>query len=218
MPYRAGHGFDPAAHKPESTPLEPVTIIEGKAYPFGLKNIDTDVIIPAEWLKTISRTGLGKGAFEALRKDPDNMFDSAEYAGSPILIAGDNFGCGSSREHAAWALADLGIKAVIAPSFSDIFSGNAFKNGILTVVLPQEAVDRLMEVAKTDPIHIDLESQTVTTRFQDRYTFELDPFRKNCLANGLDEIGLTMAMDAMITTYENRARAAWPWAAAGVTP
>ena len=197
--------------------MEPVNTIDGKAYPFGLKNIDTDVIIPAEWLKTISRTGLGKGAFEALRKDPDNLFDSSEYAGSPILIAGDNFGCGSSREHAAWALLDLGIKAVIAPSFSDIFSGNAFKNGILTVVLPQEAIDRLMEVAKTDSIHIDLEAQTVTTPFQDRFVFEIDAFRKNCLLNGLDEVGLTMAMDAKISTYESRAKEAWPWQAGAVT-
>ncbi len=197
--------------------MEPVNTIDGKAYPFGLKNIDTDVIIPAEWLKTISRTGLGKGAFEALRKDPENLFDSPEYAGSPILIAGDNFGCGSSREHAAWALLDLGVKAVIAPSFSDIFSGNAFKNGILTVVLPQEAIDRLMEVAKTDSIHIDLEAQTVTTPFQDRFAFEIDAFRKNCLLNGLDEVGLTMAMDAKISTYESRAKEAWPWQAGAVT-
>ena len=197
--------------------MEPVNTIDGKAYPFGLKNIDTDVIIPAEWLKTISRTGLGKGAFEALRKDPDNLFDSEAYSGSPILIAGDNFGCGSSREHAAWALLDLGIKAVIAPSFSDIFSGNAFKNGILTVVLPQEAIDRLMEVAKTDTIHIDLESQTVTTPFQDRFVFEIDAFRKNCLLNGLDEVGLTLAMDAKISTYESRAKEAWPWQAGAVT-
>lgn len=197
--------------------MEPVSTIEGKAYPFGLKNVDTDVIIPAEWLKTISRSGLGKGAFEALRKDPDNLFDSAEYSGSPILIAGDNFGCGSSREHAAWALLDLGIKAVIAPSFSDIFSGNAFKNGILTVVLPQEAIDRLMEVAKTDPLHIDLEAQTVTTPFQDRFTFEIDAFRKNCLLKGLDEVGLTLAMDDKISTYESRAKSAWPWQAGGVT-
>lgn len=196
--------------------MEPVSTIEGKAYPFGLKNIDTDVIIPAAWLKTISRSGLGKGAFEAIRKDPDNLFDSPEYAGSPILIAGDNFGCGSSREHAAWALADLGIKAVIAPSFSDIFSGNAFKNGILTVVLPQEAIDRLMDVAKTDPIHIDLEAQTVTTPFQDRFAFEIDAFRKNCLLNGLDEIGLTLAMDGMISDYESRAQQAWPWQAGAV--
>ncbi len=197
--------------------MEAVSTIEGKAYPFGLKNIDTDVIIPAEWLKTVSRTGLGKGAFKALRKDPDNMFDSPEFAGSPILIAGDNFGCGSSREHAAWALADLGIKAVIAPSFSDIFSGNAFKNGILTVVLPQEAVDRLLEVAKTDTLHIDLESQTVTTPFQDRFHFEIDAFRKHCLTNGLDEVGLTLAMDDKISAYESRAKSAWPWQAGAVT-
>jgi 3-isopropylmalate/(R)-2-methylmalate dehydratase small subunit len=191
--------------------MSPVKTIEGKAYPFGLKNIDTDVIIPAAWLKTISRTGLGKGAFEAIRKDPDNLFDSAEYAGSPILIAGDNFGCGSSREHAAWALDDMGIKAVIAPSFSDIFSGNAFKNGLLTVVLPQEAIDRLMEVAKTDPIHIDLENQMVTTPFQDRFPFEIDPFRKHCLLNGLDEIGITLASSDAISDYETRLKADKPW-------
>jgi 3-isopropylmalate/(R)-2-methylmalate dehydratase small subunit len=195
--------------------MNPVKTIEGKAYPFGLKNVDTDIIIPAHWLKTISRTGLGKGAFEALRHDPDNLFDSADYAGSPILIAGDNFGCGSSREHAAWALADMGIKCVIAPSFSDIFSGNAFKNGILTVVLPQEAIDRLMAVAQDqtvpDPIHVDLENQVVTTKFQDRFAFEIDSFRKHCLTQGLDEIGLTMAMDTKIATYEHKARAERPW-------
>lgn len=191
--------------------MNPVKTIEGKAYPFGQKNVDTDVIIPAAWLKTISRSGLGKGAFEALRKDPGNLFDSAEYAGSPILIAGDNFGCGSSREHAAWALADMGIQAVIAPSFSDIFSGNAFKNGLLTVVLPQEAVDRLMEVAKTDPIHIDLENQVVTTPFQDRFTFEIDAFRKHCLLNGLDEIGLTLASSDAISAYETRLNTEKPW-------
>ena len=193
--------------------MNPVNTISGKAYPFGLKNVDTDIIIPAHWLKTISRTGLGNGAFEALRKEPDNLFDSAEYAGSPILIAGDNFGCGSSREHAAWALDDMGIQAVIAPSFSDIFSGNAFKNGLLTVVLPQEAVDRLMEVAKTDPIHIDLENQVVTTPFQDRFTFEIDPFRKHCLLNGLDEIGLTMASSDAISAYETRLNTEKPWLA-----
>jgi 3-isopropylmalate/(R)-2-methylmalate dehydratase small subunit len=193
--------------------MNPVNTIEGKAYPFGQKNIDTDVIIPAHWLKTISRSGLGKGAFETIRANPDNLFDSAEYAGSPILIAGDNFGCGSSREHAAWALDDMGIKAVIAPSFSDIFSGNAFKNGLLTVVLPQVAIDRLMEVAKTDPIHIDLENQTVTTPFQDRFGFEIDPFRKHCLMHGLDEIGLTLASADDISAYENRLAADKPWLA-----
>lgn len=191
--------------------MEPVTTISGRAIPFGRKNIDTDVIISAEWLKTISRDGLGKGAFAVLRQDPDNLFDSAEFKGSPILIAGDNFGCGSSREHAAWAILDLGIKAVIAPSFSDIFSGNAFKNGIVTVVLPQEAIDRLMDVAQTDAVHIDLEAQTVTTPFQDRYTFEIDAFRKHCLLNGLDEVGLTMARGDAISAYEAKASAERPF-------
>ena len=195
--------------------MEPVSQIAGRAIPFGQKNVDTDVIIPAEWLKTISREGLGKGAFEALRKDPDNLFDSAEFKGAPILIAGDNFGCGSSREHAAWALLDLGIKAVIAPSFSDIFSGNAFKNGILTVVMPQEQVDRLLEVARTEPIDIDLESQTVTTPFQDRFTFEIDPFRKHCLLNGLDEVGLTLARDSAISAFEGVVAAERPFLGKG---
>ena len=195
--------------------MEPLREVEGRAIPFGLANIDTDVIIPAKWLKTITRDGLGRGAFETLRADPGNMFDSETFKGSPILLAGDNFGCGSSREHAAWALLDLGIRAVIAPSFSDIFSGNAFKNGILTVVLPQAAIDRLMAVAATDPVQIDLESQTVTTRFQDRFTFEIDPFRKACLLGGLDEVGLTMARSAAITAYEQSARANMPWLALG---
>ena len=190
--------------------------VDGRAIPFGAKNVDTDVIIPAHWLKTITRDGLGQGAFETLRKDPANLFDSAAFSGAPILIAGDNFGCGSSREHAAWALLDLGITAVIAPSFSDIFSSNAFKNGILTVVLPQEAIDRLMEVARTDPVHIDLESQVVTTPFQDRFAFEIDPFRKHCLLEGLDEVGLTLARDAAISTYENKARETLPWLSKGV--
>ncbi|MFD1105938.1 3-isopropylmalate dehydratase small subunit [Sphingobium olei] len=191
--------------------MDKLTVVEGGAYPFGMKNVDTDIVIPAHWLKTISRSGLGKGAFEVLRKEPGNVFDDPRYAGSPILIAGDNFGCGSSREHAAWALADLGIKVVIAPSFSDIFSGNAFKNGILTVVLPQEAVDRLLEVARTDPIHVDLEAQTVTTQFQDRFSFDIDPFRKHCLLGGLDEIGLTLGEVDVIDRYEARQAQEQPW-------
>jgi 3-isopropylmalate/(R)-2-methylmalate dehydratase small subunit len=195
--------------------MEPVRTVEGRAYPFGLKNVDTDIIIPAHWLKTISREGLGQGAFEALRKDPENVFDRPELAGAPIIIAGDNFGCGSSREHAAWALLDMGVKAVIAPSFSDIFSGNAFKNGILTVVLPQDAIDRLMEVAETDPITIDLEHQSVTTPFQDRFSFEIDPFRKHCLIEGLDEVGLTLARDKAISSYEARRADDMPWLARG---
>lgn len=189
----------------------PITVVEGTAYPFGMKNCDTDVIIAAEWLKTISRTGLGKGAFAGLRASAQTVFDDPCYVGSPILIAGDNFGCGSSREHAAWALADMGVKVVIAPSFSDIFSGNAFKNGILTVVLPQEAVDRLMDVAATDSIHVDLETQTVTTPFQDRYTFEIDPFRKHCLMGGLDEISVTLEFEQNIKDYEKAIEHEKPW-------
>jgi 3-isopropylmalate/(R)-2-methylmalate dehydratase small subunit len=187
--------------------------VEGRAIPFGRKNVDTDVIIPAHWLKTISREGLGQGAFEAVRKEPGNVFDDPEYAAAPILIAGDNFGCGSSREHAAWALLDMGVTCVIAPSFSDIFSGNAFKNGILTVALPQAAIDRLMDVAKTDPIHIDLDTQTVTTPFQDRFGFEIDAFRKHCLLNGLDEVGLTLARGDAISGYENRVASELPFLA-----
>ena len=193
--------------------MKAISHVEGRAYPVGLKNIDTDVIIPAVWLKTISRAGLGKGAFETLRSVPGNVFDDPEYAGAPILIAGDNFGCGSSREHAAWAMADLGISAVIAPSFSDIFSGNAFKNGLLAIVLPQAAIDRLMEVARTDDIHIDLETQTVTTPFQDRFEFEIDPFRKHCLINGVDEIGLTLKSSDAISVYEAKLSADRPWLA-----
>ncbi|WP_156840017.1 3-isopropylmalate dehydratase small subunit [Novosphingobium aquimarinum] len=185
--------------------MDAIDHVSGRAIPFGRKNVDTDVIIPAHWLKTVTREGLGRGAFEAVKAEPGNVFTDPEFADAPILIAGDNFGCGSSREHAAWALLDMGVTCVIAPSFSDIFSSNAFKNGILTVALPQDAVDRLLEVTQTDPIDIDLESQTVTTRFQDRFTFEIDPFRKHCLLNGLDEVGLTLAQADTISRHEERA-------------
>lgn len=193
--------------------MEPVVTVAGGAYPWGAKNVDTDVIIPAHWLKTISRTGLGRGAFETVRGVPGNVFDDAAYAGSPILIAGDNFGCGSSREHAAWALVDMGVRAVIAPSFSDIFSGNAFKNGIVAVVLPQAAVDRLLAVAaEGHPITIDLETMSVTTPYQDRFGFALDPFRRQCLMEGLDEIGLTLARDTRISNFEEAMARHRPWA------
>lgn len=191
--------------------MTPLVTVSGRAIPLGLKNVDTDVIIPAKWLKTISREGLGRGAFETIRAEPGNLFDQPEFARAPILIAGDNFGCGSSREHAAWALADLGIRVVIAPCFSDIFSGNAVKNGILPLVLPQAAVDRLLTVAATDPVDVDLETQTVTTRFQDRFTFEIDPFRKSCLMGGLDEIGITLESESAITAFEARDASARPW-------
>ena len=192
--------------------MNPVSTVEGVAIPFGAANVDTDVIIPARFLKTITRAGLGRHAFAGLREgQPDNIFDSTRNSGAPILIAGDNFGCGSSREHAPWALADMGLRAVIAPSFADIFSGNAFKNGIVLVALPQAQVDRLIQVAETDEITVDLENQVVTTPFQDRFTFEIDPFRKALLMEGLDEIGLTEKMAGDIEGYEAKRSAARPW-------
>ena len=182
-----------------------VTRVTGRAYPFGRANIDTDIIIPAEHLKTTTREGLGRFAFETIRAEPGNLFDDPAYAGSPILIAGDNFGCGSSREHAVWALADLGITAVVAPSFSDIFSGNAFKNGVVAAVLPPAAIDRLLAVARDGgDVTVDLETMTVTTDRQDRFAFALDPFRRECLLTGQDEIGLTLARAARIAAYEVR--------------
>jgi 3-isopropylmalate/(R)-2-methylmalate dehydratase small subunit len=196
--------------------MTPVSTITGTAIPWGAANIDTDIIIPAHWLKTISREGLGKGAFESVRADPANIFDA--HPGAPILIAGDNFGCGSSREHAAWAMADMGLRAVIAPSFSDIFSGNAYKNGLLAVVLPQPVIDRLMVVAGEGlAVTIDLEHQVVTTPYQDRFAFDIDPFRKLCLIEGLDEIGLTLAQDAAIGSFESARDAAQPWLVPGTT-
>ena len=196
--------------------MEAVSQVAGRAIPFGAKNVDTDIIIPAKWLKTITRQGLGEGAFEAIRAQPGNVFDDPAYKGAPILIAGDNFGCGSSREHAAWAMLDLGIRAVIAPSYSDIFSGNAVKNGILPIVLPQEAIDRLMEVAQEgQEITIDLETQTVTTPFQDRFAFDIDPFRKHCLMNGLDEVALTLERQSAIGQFESRRAGAQGWLAKG---
>jgi len=191
--------------------MQALSQIEATAIPFGAKNVDTDVIISAEWLKTITREGLGKGAFESIRQDPDNIFDNPKFAGAEILIAGDNFGCGSSREHAAWALLDMGLRVVIAPSFSDIFASNAFKNGILTVCLPQEQIDRLMEVAQDNSISVDLESQMVTTPFQDRFAFEIDPFRKQCLMEGLDEVGLTLSSAPTIETFEKARADRMPW-------
>ncbi len=191
--------------------MDPVALVSGTAYPWGAKNVDTDVIIPAHWLKTITRSGLGRGAFETVRSVPGNIFDDPRYAGAPVLIAGDNFGCGSSREHAAWALRDMGVRAVIAPSFSDIFSGNAFKNGIVAVVLPQAAIDRLVEVAKDSPVTVDLETMTVTTPYQDRFPFELDAFRRRCLMEGLDEVGLTLAKDTAISKFEERLDDERPW-------
>ena len=200
--------------------MKSVTAVEGRAYPLGRANVDTDIIIPAEHLKTIAREGLGRFAFAAIRAEPGNVFDDPAHAGAPILIAGDNFGCGSSREHAVWAMMDLGIEAVVAPGFSDIFASNAFKNGLVTVALPQAAVDRLMEVAKEQPIRIDLETMSVTTPYQDRFAFALDPFRRDCLMRGLDEIGLTLESEAAISAYEMRSGAdsLWPVPLCSLSP
>jgi 3-isopropylmalate/(R)-2-methylmalate dehydratase small subunit len=192
--------------------MMPLRHVSGRAIPLGLKNVDTDIIIPAPWLKTITREGLGQGAFEAIRAEPGNVFDNPAYTSAPILIAGDNFGCGSSREHAAWALLDMGITVVIAPSYSDIFSGNAVKNGILPVVLPQAAIDRLLEVARAgETINVDLDTMTVTTAFQDRFSFDLDPFRRHCLIGGLDEVALTVERDTAIGTFERQRSGAQGW-------
>lgn len=192
--------------------MQPVNQVSGRAVPFGAANIDTDVIIPARYLKLLTREGLGKGAFASIRAQPDNLFDRPENRGAPILIAGANFGCGSSREHAPWALLDMGFRAVIAPSFADIFASNSFKNGLLLVELPEEQVQRLLQVAEAgEPISIDLEHQSVTTRFQERFHFPLDPFRKHCLLNGLDEISLTRTLLPAIAAHESRLAAERPW-------
>lgn len=181
----------------------PVTQINGRAIPLGRDNVDTDQIIAAEHLKTVSRNGLGCHAFERLRSEPGNVFNEPVFAGAPILIAGANFGCGSSREHAVWAIADLGIRAVIAESFSDIFSANAFKNGIVTVPLDRADIDRLMTIARTGPITVDLEAMTVSAGGV-QTAFSLDPFRRDCLLRGLDEIALTLASESAILAYEKR--------------
>ncbi|QYE36119.1 3-isopropylmalate dehydratase small subunit [Polymorphobacter sp. PAMC 29334] len=197
--------------------MQPFHTVTGIAVPFGAENVDTDVIIPSRFLKTVTRSGLGEGAFDVIRSDPGNIFDSARNKGAPILIAGDNFGCGSSREHAPWALADMGFRVVIAPSFADIFSGNSYKNGLVLVELPQEQIDRLMVVAADADITVDLENQVVTTGYQDRFTFAVDPFRKAALLSGQDEIGLTLTMAPAIARYEALLASERPWLAGAAT-
>ena len=183
--------------------MTPVERITGRAIPLGRDNIDTDVIIAADHLKTTTRTGLGKFAFAPIRAEPGNVFDDPDYAAAPILIAGANFGCGSSREHAAWALDDLGIKAIIAPSFSDIFSSNAYKNGLVAVALPAADVARLMQLAEHSPVTVDLTDMTVSAG-NEQFAFTLDPFRRESLMGGLDEIALTLKSESAIAAYEAR--------------
>jgi 3-isopropylmalate/(R)-2-methylmalate dehydratase small subunit len=177
--------------------------ITGRAIPLGRDNIDTDVIIAADHLKTTTREGLGKYAFAPIRAEPGNIFDDPEFAAAPILITGANFGCGSSREHAAWALDDMGLKAIVAPSFSDIFASNAYKNGLVTVALPAPDVARLMSLAAHSPVTIDLDDMTVSAG-NEQFAFTLDPFRRASLMSGLDEIGLTLKSEGAIKAYEAR--------------
>ncbi|UUR08345.1 3-isopropylmalate dehydratase small subunit [Sphingomonas glaciei] len=182
--------------------MTPFTRVCGRAYPLALDNIDTDLIIPAEHLKTVTRAGLGRFAFEALRAQPGNVFDDPHFAGAPILLALANFGCGSSREHAAWALADLGVRAVIAVSFSDIFASNAFKNGIAAISLDKAAVQSLIEAAPDHAITVDLEQQLVRSANGHFYPIHMDPFRRQCLLAGQDEIALTLQSEAAISAFE----------------
>ncbi len=182
--------------------MNPFIRAEGRAYPLRLNHVDTDLIIPAEYLKTTHRRGLGAHAFEALRTIPGNVFDDPVFAGAPIIVALENFGCGSSREHAAWALSDLGIRAVIATSFSDIFASNACKNGIATVELDPSAIEVLLRCAREHNIAVDLERMTVTTAAGHHFAFAMDSFRRECLLGGLDEIALTLTHEPAIRAYE----------------
>jgi 3-isopropylmalate/(R)-2-methylmalate dehydratase small subunit len=194
--------------------------LSGVAAPMPMVNIDTDMIIPKQFLKTIKRSGLGVNLFDEMRYDrqgneiPDFVLNKPQYRDAEILVAGENFGCGSSREHAPWAIKDFGIKCVIAPSYADIFYSNCFKNGILPIALPQEQVDVLMtdaEKGSNARIEIDLEAQTITSSDGEVFTFEVDSFKKHCLMNGLDDIGLTMEKAAAIDTFETSAAQSRPW-------
>ena len=201
--------------------MEKFTTLSGIAAPFPMVNVDTDRIIPARFLKTIKRTGLGKNLFNELRyagdgsENPDFILNKPAYRESRILVAGENFGCGSSREHAPWALVDFGIRCVIAPSFADIFSNNSSKNGILLIALPQARVDTLMadaEKGENARLSIDLEKQEITRPDGEVIGFDIDPFKKHCLLNGLDDIGLTLRKEDKIAAFEEDHKSAQPWA------
>jgi len=207
----------PAANVPAMEPFKQLT---GVAAPLPMINVDTDMIIPKQFLKTIKRTGLGSALFHEMRTRPDGspnpdfVLNKQAYKNAKILVAGANFGCGSSREHAPWALLDYGFRCVIAPSFADIFYNNCFKNGILPITVPKEVADELMEDAKKGAnavMTIDLEAQTISRPDGEKVPFEVDAFRKHCLLNGLDDIGLTEQKDAEIGAYEEAARLQRPW-------
>ncbi|WP_438974537.1 3-isopropylmalate dehydratase small subunit [Roseicyclus sp.] len=200
--------------------MDKFTTLTGIAAPLPLINVDTDMIIPKQFLKTIQRSGLGKNLFDEMRyttdgaEIPDFVLNKPAYRNAQILVGGDNFGCGSSREHAPWALLDFGIRCVIAPAFADIFYNNCFKNGILPIVLPQEIVDQLMDDAQNGAnatLTVDLENQIITRPDGQTVAFDVDAFRKHCLLNGLDDIGLTMEKAAAIETFETKAAQDRPW-------
>ena len=200
--------------------MEKFVVLTGVAAPLPMVNVDTDRIIPKQFLKTIKRTGLSVGLFYDLRRDGDGnptgdfILDRAPYDKARILVAGDNFGCGSSREHAPWALLDFGIRCVIAPSVADIFCTNCFKNGILPVSLPQDRVDALMADARdaeNPELTVDLEKQEIRRPNGGIVRFEVDPFQRECLLKGLDEIGLTLRKEDRIAAYEERRRMEMPW-------
>ncbi len=200
--------------------MDSFTNLTGIAAPMPLVNIDTDMIIPKQFLKTIKRSGLGRNLFDEMRYDregneiADFVLNRPAYRQAQILVAGDNFGCGSSREHAPWALLDFGIRCVISTSFADIFYNNCFKNGILPVTLPPEAVAHLMKDAEKGAnarIMIDLPAQTVTAADGTVFAFDIDPFKKHCLVNGLDDIGLSLEKVSAIDAYEAQARTQRPW-------
>ncbi|MBN8522048.1 MAG: 3-isopropylmalate dehydratase small subunit [Alphaproteobacteria bacterium] len=200
--------------------MKKFTVLTGIAAPLRMMNIDTDIIIPKQFLKTIKRTGLGIHAFNDIRynedgsEKPDFILNKPAYRTAEILITGENFGCGSSREHAPWAILDFGIRCVIATSFADIFYNNSFKNGILPIVLPPEAVEQLMTESENNPalpLTIDLEKQTVTRGNQCSFSFDIDPFRKHCLLNGLDDIGLTEQNKTHIKNFEDHDRQKRSW-------
>lgn len=202
--------------------MEKFTTLTGVAAPLPIRNVDTDMIIPKQFLKTILRSGLGKSLFFEMRYDqdgketPDFVLNKPAYRKAQILVAGDNFGCGSSREHAPWALLDFGIRCVIAPDFADIFYNNCFQNGILPIRLPQSDVDKLMDDAQRGAnatVTVDLEKQTIQGPDGGTIAFEVDPFRKHCLLNGLDDIGLTLQKADKIKAFEAKQQREEPWLA-----
>ncbi|ARN81795.1 3-isopropylmalate dehydratase small subunit [Methylocystis bryophila] len=201
--------------------MEKFDTLTGVAAPLEIMNVDTDMIIPKQYLKTIARTGLGKGLFSEMRyredgsENPDFVLNKAAYRNAKILIAGDNFGCGSSREHAPWALLDFGVRCVISTSFADIFYNNCFKNGILPIKVSQADLEKLMDDAERGAnavLTVDLQKQEIRGPDGGVVAFDIDPFRKHCLLEGLDEIGLTLQKVGKISEYERHAGAARPWA------